>query len=119
RAGLDGRIVGDDDGFAPADAPDTCDDAGGGRLAFVLIVSDQQAGLLEVSVFVEQQLDALARRELAFLMLAGDAVSAAAQAQLVFERFEFIDQTLKVLAVGGGGRSFHSAKSQTEIRKPS
>ena len=46
-AGFDGGVVRDDDGGAAFDFADAGDDAGGGRLAVILVVGDEQADFEE------------------------------------------------------------------------
>ena len=72
------------------------DDAGGGRLAVVLVVGDQQADLEEARAGVDERGDALARGHLAGVMLALDARLAAALAQARFERLNLFDQVAHV-----------------------
>ncbi len=74
-------------GAAVHDA-DAGDDAGGGRLAVVLVVRDEQADLDEARAGVAEPRDALARRQLSLRVLLRDLVGAAALAQARLERAE-------------------------------
>ena len=58
--------------------PTPGDDAGGRRLAVVLVVRDEQADLEEARAGVAQPRDALARGQLSLLVLSRDLVGAAA-----------------------------------------
>ena len=64
-AALDGGVVGDDDAFAAADAADAGDHAGGGHVAVVHPVRRERRQLEERRAGVEQEVDALARQQLA------------------------------------------------------
>ena len=64
-AALDGRIVGDDHAFAAADAADAGDDAGSGHFAAIHVVGGQRAEFQKRRARIEQQIDAIARQQLA------------------------------------------------------
>ena len=72
------------------------DDAGGGRLAVVAVVGDQQADFEEAAAGVDQLPDALARRQLAGAVLLVDARRSAARAEALFERVNLLDQVAHV-----------------------
>ena len=85
----------------------------------VAAVLDEHVELLERAV-VEEQLDALARRELAARVLRRDALLAAAEARLrapLFEPFEDVLHALLPARSSGGGHSMshwerHSGRSR-------
>jgi len=90
--------VGDEDGGAAFDFADAGDDAGGGGLAVILIVGDEQADFEEADAGVEEFRDVLARGEHAGLMLACDFGGATTGAEAFFEFVELLD---RVAHVGG------------------
>jgi hypothetical protein len=65
---------------------DARDNAGTRRLALILIVRDQEPDLEEARLRIAQPVDALAGSEFFLFVLSGDAVLAAAFAQLGLER---------------------------------
>ncbi len=105
--GFDGGVVGDDDGGAAFDLADAGDYARGGRMAFVLVVGDEQADFEEARAGIEQFRDTLARRQFTGFMLFGDFRRAATRAQAVFELVELFDQKAHMRGAsdraGGGG----------------
>src|SRR2546425_6938290 len=85
--GFDSCVVRDDHHRAILDATQPGHDAGGRRLPIVLIPRDQQADLDPGTVAIEQRGDPFARRQLALIVLALDALRPAplleARAQLL------------------------------------
>ena len=79
---------------------DAGDDAGAGRLAVILVLRDEQSKLEKARVGIAQFFDALARRELFLLVLAGNSFLAAACAQPGLQRADLVAQLAK-----SGGRS--------------
>ena len=87
RAAEDGEILGEDIDDAAVDRAPAGDDAVAGDLGLLhaeigAAVLDEHVELFE-GVLIQQQLDAFARRQLAFRMLGIDAGLAAAQAGIV------------------------------------
>ena len=87
-AALDGRVIGDDDAFAPRDAPDPGDDARRMHVAAIEAVGRQRRQFQERGAGIDQQVDALARQHLAargvalargFAAAAGDLIELFAQ----------------------------------------
>ena len=64
-AALDGRVVGDDDAFAPHDPPDAGDDPGGRHLAVIHAVGGERREFEKRRPRIEQQPHPLARQQLA------------------------------------------------------
>jgi len=75
---LNRGVVGDDHALGAVDEADAGDDAGGRCLAVVHAVRREPAELEERRARIEQQLDALAREELAELVLTRDPAAAGA-----------------------------------------
>ena len=64
-AALDGGVVGDDDAFAPRNAPHPGDDAGGMHVAAIEAVGGERRQFEKGGAGIDQQVDALARQHLA------------------------------------------------------
>src|SRR6185437_14377950 len=92
RAGLYGRIVGDDHGGAAFDFSDASDDARARRLAVILIPGDQQTDLEKPGARVEQSRDALARGQFTGAVLLFNSCGSAACAKPALEVVQGIDQ---------------------------
>ena len=75
-------------------------DAGGGRLAVIAVVGDQQADFEEAGTGVGEARNALARGHFAGLVLAGNARRAAALAETRFERLNLFDKVTHVRLAG-------------------
>ncbi len=75
--------------WRPRDARDSGDDAGGGRLAVVLVVRDEQADLEEAGVGIAKTLDALAGGELSLRVLASNLLRSAALSEPCLELSDF------------------------------
>ena len=118
-AGLDGGVVGHDDGGAAFDAAEAGDDAGGGRLTVVAVVGDQQADFEEACAGVDQGGDALARGHLAGLVLTIDARLPAALAEAGFERLNLFDKVAHVRLALRRPRYFNLEKSAGSMKTDS
>ena len=81
---------------AAFDLADPRDHAGSGRLAVVLVVSDQQADFEETRARVEQARDAFARGEFAGAVLLLDAFRAAAFPKFLFQMMQRFDEVAHV-----------------------
>src|SRR5437588_2404071 len=77
-AALDGGIVGDDDAFAVADAPDPGDQARGMRVPAVEAVGRKRRELEKRRAGVDEEIDPLACKELAARNVTGARLLAAA-----------------------------------------
>src|SRR6266545_8086690 len=95
RPGFDRRIIGHHDNRPAPNAAQARHDAGGRRLAVVLVPRDEQADFDPRSVPVEQRGDAFARRQLALIVLALDPLRAAALFQARAELLVFIAERLE------------------------
>ena len=80
RAAFDGRVVGHDDAVPAFDDADARDDAGRGTGVVVHAVRRQRRELQEIRSRIDQEIDALARRELVSLAMFGGRLRAAALA---------------------------------------
>ncbi len=95
RPGFDRRIIGHHDDRPAAHAAQARDDAGGRRLAVVLVPGDEQTDFDPRTVPVEQRGDALARGQLALIVLAFDPLRAAALFQARAQLLVFIAERLE------------------------
>ena len=100
-AALDGGVVGDDNAFAAADAADAGDQAGGMDVAAVEAVGGERRELEERRARIEQQVDALARQELAAPDVPRPRLLAAALDRRVELVAEVGDQAFHGRGVGG------------------
>jgi len=96
-SGFDSGVVGDDYGGASFDQTNAGDDAGGGGLAVVFIVGDEESDFEEHGSRVDQFRHALARGQLARLVLLRNLGGAAALAQFLFEILQFCHQPAHVV----------------------
>ncbi len=105
-AGLDGGVVGDDHDAAPGDGADAGDDAGGGRPAPLLVhpPGRPQAQLEEGRAGVEQDGEALADGEPAFVVLPGRRPGASPLRQHTLFPADVLDQLRQVAAHGSVSR---------------
>ena len=79
RAALDRRVVGDDHAFAARDAADAGDHARAGAFVVVHPVGGERRQFQERTAWVEQPVDAVARKQLAAADVAFACASAAAE----------------------------------------
>src|SRR5439155_26452909 len=102
RPGFDRRIIGHHDDRPAAHAAEARAGAGGRRLPIVLVPGDEQTDFDPRTVPVEQRGGALARGELALIVLALDALRAAALFQAGAQLLVFIAERLEAGGEGGG-----------------
>lgn len=107
RAAEDGEVLGEDEHGAAIDRAPTGDDAVAGDTALVHAeiggaVFDEHVELLE-GTFVEEEVDALARRQLAALVLGVDTRLAAAEAGNVAAPFQFFENFLHAISLTAAG----------------
>ena len=100
-AALDGGIVGDDDAFAAADAADPGDQARGMDVAAIETMRGERRQLEERRAGIEQQIDAVAREQLAACDVARPRLLAAALHGSVERGTEIRDQTFHRRGVRG------------------
>ena len=117
RAAEDGKVLGEDEGRAAVDRAPAGDHAVAGNLSlrhaeFGAAVLDEHVELLE-RPFVEQHVEPLARRELAALVLLGDALGPAALARLLPPLFQLVQN----LAHPDGPRPSCSSKPTRVIAR--
>ena len=115
-AGLDGGVVGDDDGGASFDFADAGCDARGAGLSIVFVVGDEEADFGELGSLindgVEKMGDVFAAGEFAGAVLLFDFLGAAAFAGLGSEVVEGVDEmahvsNARLFARGVGGVRRH------------
>jgi hypothetical protein len=99
-APFDGRVVGDDHHFAPGDAADARDDAGGGRVVVVQIPGGQRRQFEKRGVGIEEQADAFAHGQLALLAVALEIARAAALSRAGVALAHFLHEREHARAVG-------------------
>ncbi len=100
RAALDGRVVGDDEDLAPADAADAGDEPGAWRVVVVHAVRGERRELEKRRAWIDEQLDALADGLLALLAVAGEVFRAAAFARGRHTRAQLGDERRHAVAIG-------------------
>src|SRR5689334_4473330 len=94
---LDGRIVGDDDGFPPVHPDDRGYDTRGRGLTVVLIVGNQQSDLEHARIGIAQQIHPLPSGKLALLVQFLEPFRTAGLADLVLKRFYFFAQLAQAI----------------------
>ena len=85
RPGLDSRVVGNNNTLAALDLADHRHDRRRRGRAVILVIGDKQADLLNEGVFVEQQADSFAGRQLALLVDLVDLLRTAAEFKVLFK----------------------------------
>ena len=100
-AALDGRVVGDDDAFAPRDPAHPGDDAGRMHVAAIEAVGRQRRQFEKRRSRIDQEIDALARQHLAARGMPDARGLAAAAGDLVELLPELGDQRAHGLGVAG------------------
>lgn len=98
-AAADGRVVGGDHALDALDDPDPGHDAAADPE--VAAVADERLQLEERAVAIDQQLDPLAREQLAALAVTGDVLLAPAPTDVVEHAVELVEAGDHRLAVGG------------------
>ena len=97
RAALDRRVVGDDHALAPVHRADAGHDAGARRLVVVEAERRQRRQLEPGAVGIEQQVDALAHRQLAAAAVALERSRAAALARALEPRAQLVAELAHAL----------------------
>src|SRR5207302_2926579 len=100
-AGLNGGVVGDDDGGAALDFSEAGDDTGGGSLPVVAVVGDEESDFEEVRVRIDERGDAFAGGEFAGLVLAFDTRGSAAVPKAGLKLLKLIDEEAHVRQASG------------------